>query len=66
MLFDLQADPAERQNLATDPQHTALLAELRQKTAAESVAINQRRQAFMQAHTVMPRPSAAKKNQLPK
>lgn len=66
MLFDLEADPAERQNLANDPQHTALLAELRQKTAAESVAINQRRQTFMQAHTVMPRPSAAKKNQLPK
>jgi arylsulfatase A-like enzyme len=66
MLFDLQIDPAERQNLATDPQHTALLAELRQKTATESVAINQRRQAFMQAHTVMPRPSAAKKNQLSK
>jgi arylsulfatase A-like enzyme len=46
MLFDLEADPGERRNLATDPRHAAILAELRQKTEAQSAGINQRREAF--------------------
>jgi arylsulfatase A-like enzyme len=52
MLFDLEADPAEQHNLATDPTHTAILAELREKTAANSIAINQRRGDYMKAHSV--------------
>jgi arylsulfatase A-like enzyme len=52
MLFDLEADPAEQHNLATDPTHTAILDELRTKTAANSIAINQRRADYMKAHSV--------------
>jgi arylsulfatase A-like enzyme len=55
MLFDLQADPTEHTNLAADPKHTAILAELRQKTAAQSIAINQRRESFMKSTPVQPR-----------
>jgi arylsulfatase A-like enzyme len=61
MLFDLQADPTEHQNLATDPKHAAILAELRQKTAAQSIAINQRREVFMKANPVEPRTFGANK-----
>lgn len=49
MLFDLAADPAERENLATDPAQTAVLDELRAKVATESVALNDRREAFKKA-----------------
>jgi arylsulfatase A-like enzyme len=61
MLFDLQADPIEHHNLATDPKHAAILAELRQKTAAQSIAINQRREVFMKSSPVQPRVVAAKR-----
>ncbi len=46
MLFDLESDPGERNNLATMPEHAVILAELRKKTVAQSAAINRRRQAF--------------------
>lgn len=61
MLFDLQADPAEQRNLAADPEHAVILAELRQKTAAQSIAINQRREVFMKSNPVQPRVVATKK-----
>lgn len=49
MLFDLKADPSERNNLIADPKHTEILDQLRAKTAAESTAINQRRAAYMKS-----------------
>jgi arylsulfatase A-like enzyme len=61
MLFDLEADPTEHTNLATDPKNAAILAELRQKTAAQSIAINQRREVFMKANPVQPRTFGANK-----
>lgn len=61
MLFDLEADPTEHTNLADDAKHTAILAELRQKTAAQSIAINQRREDFMKANPVEPRTFGANK-----
>jgi arylsulfatase A-like enzyme len=61
MLFDLQADPTEHTNLAADPKHAVILAELRQKTAAQSIAINQRREDFMKANPVEPRIFGANK-----
>lgn len=48
MLFDLVADPSERDNLVSDPKHSEILAQLRARTAAESTAINQRRAAYME------------------
>jgi arylsulfatase A-like enzyme len=48
MLFDLEADPGERNNLVADPDHSEILAQLRARTAAESKAINQRRDAYME------------------
>jgi hypothetical protein len=50
MLFDLEADPAEQYNLANDPKHAAVLAELRHKTAEQSAAINSRREAYMKVY----------------
>jgi hypothetical protein len=60
MLFDLQADPTEHTNLATVPANARILTELRQKTAAQAIAINQRREAFMKTHAVQPRAVTAK------
>lgn len=47
MLFDLEADPDERDNLVSDHEHAEILVQLRAKTAAESTAINERRAAYM-------------------
>jgi arylsulfatase A-like enzyme len=60
MLFDLQTDPTEHNNLVNAPEHAAVLAELRQKTAAQSISINRRREAFMKDAAVHPRAAAAK------
>ena len=60
MLFDLEADPTEHTNLATNPKHAAILAELRQKTASQSIAINQRRETFMQENQVQLRKARKK------
>lgn len=61
MLFDLEAGPTEHTNLANDPRHATLLAELRQKTAAQSIALNHRREVFMKINPVQPRAVAAKR-----
>jgi len=37
-LFDLQADPLERENLAAQPEHAALLAELRAQLRGQADA----------------------------
>lgn len=55
MLFDLEADPGERNNLAAIPEHTEILHQLRTKTAAESIAINQRRATYMKTTKIEPR-----------
>lgn len=55
MLFDLEADPGERQNLVAVPEHAEILDQLRAKTAAESTAINQRRAAYVKTTKVEPR-----------
>ncbi len=68
MLFDLEADPTEHHNLALEPSQAGILAELRQKTAAESVALNERRMTFTQTHAVQPRqlqPEQPKKARTP-
>jgi len=49
LLFDLDSDPYERTNLASVAEHADILAELREKTAVKSVAINARREAFKAA-----------------
>jgi arylsulfatase A-like enzyme len=58
MLFDLAADPGERNNLAQSELHTEILTTLRQKCAARSRQINQRREAFQQ-QVAMQRRAAA-------
>jgi arylsulfatase A-like enzyme len=59
LLFDLAADPGERTNLAADPAHAAVLAGLRAKVAAESVARNDRRTAYVRTFPPAPRPRPA-------
>ena len=49
MLFDLEADPGEMNNLAGKDSNASLLNLLREKTAAHSAALNQRREAFKEA-----------------
>lgn len=64
LLFDLAADPAEQVDLAADASHAATLAELRAKVATQSIAINERREAyrpqFPQPSRPKPVPPAAK------
>jgi hypothetical protein len=61
MLFDLEADPTEHDNLVTDPKHAAVLAEWREKTATQSIAINQRRADYMKTNSVQTRTTGANK-----
>ena len=49
LLFDLESDPNEQTNLGSVPAHADILAELRKKTAAQSIALNARREAFKAA-----------------
>ena len=46
MLFNLAADPEEKNNLIEEYTDSALLTELRQKCARESAALNNRRQLY--------------------
>lgn len=61
MLFDLEADPSEHANLATDPEYADILVELRARTASQSIAINQRREAYMKVVPPQSRAAAGKK-----
>jgi hypothetical protein len=55
MLFDLEADPEEVNNLVETRADTEILAVLRKRCATQSQAINQRRQAFKNAVKVQRR-----------
>jgi hypothetical protein len=55
MLFDLKADPEEVNNLIETHADSEILAALRKRCAAQSQAINERRQAFKQALKVQRR-----------
>ena len=46
MLFDLQADPGEMNNLIESQAESEILASLRKSCAAHSNSLNQRRRAF--------------------
>jgi arylsulfatase A-like enzyme len=46
MLFDLEADPQEMDNLARSDDHRAVLATLRRKCAAHSQSLNEQRRVF--------------------
>jgi len=46
MLFDLEADPGERNNLVESPDHSDVLATLRAKCAAHSQSLNERRKSY--------------------
>ena len=55
MLFDLEADPRETDNLIESHADSEILATLRRKCAAHSRALNQRRQQFRDAIEVQKR-----------
>ena len=55
MLFDLEADPREMKNLIESHADSEILATLREKCAAHSRALNQRRQQFRDAIEVQRR-----------
>ena len=61
MLFDLEADPGERTNLADADEHRDLVAALRRKCAEQSIAINQRREQFKKLVEVQRRSAPAPK-----
>jgi arylsulfatase A-like enzyme len=55
MLFDLEADPAETNNLIHSQQNSEILATLRAKCAAHSAALNQQRSALKETVKVQTR-----------
>ncbi len=54
-LFNLQNDPEERVNVIAECEGTELLSQLRQKTAAHSASLNNRRNAYRNTVAVSPR-----------
>ncbi len=61
MLFDLEADPGERDNLIGSHADSPILANLRQKCAEQSEAINARREEFKKLVQVQRRTSPTQK-----
>lgn len=59
MLFDLQADPEERNNLIGAPERRETLDTLRRRCAEQSAALNRRREQYKEAAQVQLRPPAA-------
>jgi|GEM_PF-6092928 len=59
MLFDLQADPEERNNLIGAPEHRETLDTLRRRCAEQSAALNRRREQYKEVAQVQLRPPAA-------
>ena len=55
LLFDLANDPQERHDLAGDPDHAGILAELRDRTARRSELANQRRDDYREFTPPLPR-----------
>jgi len=55
MLFDLDSDPGELNNLIKEMSETEVLETLRQKTADYSISLNQRREQYKKAVAVQRR-----------
>ena len=55
MLFDLEADPGEMNNLAGDRADSEILAEMRQICAQEAVALNAKRESYKETFNVKER-----------
>jgi len=55
MLFDLEADPGERDNLVESPDHGDVLATLRAKCAAHSQLLNEQRERYKKTVEVQKR-----------
>jgi len=55
MLFDLQSDPGEVDNLVDSPEHRDVLANLRRRCAAHSEALNRQRRVFKRTVAVQRR-----------
>jgi hypothetical protein len=55
MLFDLAADPGELNNLIKDMEDTKLLESFRQKTAAYSISLNEKREKYKAVVTTQSR-----------
>lgn len=61
MLFDLEADPGERNNRIESQADSDILAALRKQCAAQSAAINRRREEFKRTVETSPRPAQVPK-----
>jgi hypothetical protein len=61
MLFDLEADPGERDNLIESHAGSPILANLRQKCAEQSEAVNARREEFKKLVQVQRRTAPTQK-----
>ena len=55
MLFGLEADPAEMNNLVKTKEVANILANLREKCADQSIALNEKREAFKKVIATTPR-----------